>query len=160
MCSLSSLTRDQTHIPCTEWRTLNHWTTRKVPNLAFIIALGVTTMEYSGAICSLSSLLPCVCAQLLQSCLTLCDSLGWSLPVSSVHGTLQTRILEWVAMPSSRGSSPPRDQTCVSSVSCVGRWILYHYTSASWEALYCLRWGGNLDTHCLAQCLANETCLH
>ena len=37
-----------------------------------------------------------------------------SLPGSSVHGTLQARILEWVAMPSSRGSSYPRDLTCVS----------------------------------------------
>ena len=39
---------------------------------------------------------------------------------------LQTGILEWVAMPSSRGSSPPRDQTCVSDVSCIGRQVLYH----------------------------------
>ena len=40
---------------------------------------------------------------------------------SSVHGILQARILEWVAMPSSRGFSWPRDQTCVSYVSCFGR---------------------------------------
>ena len=46
-----------------------------------------------------------------------------SLPGSSVHGILQARILEWVAVPSSRGSSQPRDWTCVS---CIGRWILYH----------------------------------
>ena len=44
-----------------------------------------------------------------------------SLPVSSVHGVLQATILEWIAMPSSRGSSRPRDQTCVSHVSCIGR---------------------------------------
>ena len=44
-----------------------------------------------------------------------------SLPVSSVHGVLQTRILGWVAMPSSRGSSQPRDQTQVSYVSCTAR---------------------------------------
>ena len=44
-----------------------------------------------------------------------------SLPASSVHGMLQARILEWVAMPSSRGSSRPRDGTHVSDVSCVGR---------------------------------------
>ena len=41
------------------------------------------------------------------------------------------RILEWVAMSSSRGSSWPRDWTCISYVSCVGRWILYW---ATWEA--------------------------
>ena len=45
-----------------------------------------------------------------QSYLTLCDPMDYSLPGSSVHGILQARILEWVAMPSSRGSSQPRDQ--------------------------------------------------
>ena len=42
---------------------------------------------------------------------TLCDSLGCSPPGSTVHGILQARILEWVAIPFSRGSSQPRDQT-------------------------------------------------
>ena len=44
----------------------------------------------------------------------------------SVSGILQSRILEWVAMPSSRGSSWPRDRTCVSYVSCIGMhfWIV------------------------------------
>ena len=42
-----------------------------------------------------------------QSCLTLCDPMDCSPPGSSVHGILQARILEWVAMPSSRGSSSP-----------------------------------------------------
>ena len=42
-----------------------------------------------------------------------------NLPGSSVHGILQARILEWVAMPSSRGSSQPRDQTRVFYVSCI-----------------------------------------
>ena len=59
----------------------------------------------------------CVRAKLLQLCLPLCDPMDCSLPVYSIHGILQTRILEWVAMPSSRGSSPPRDPTCVSYVS-------------------------------------------
>ena len=53
-------------------------------------------------------------AKSLQLCPTLCDPLGYSLPGSSVHGILQARILEWVPMPSSRGSSQPRDQTWVS----------------------------------------------
>ena len=47
-----------------------------------------------------------------------------SPPGSSVHGILQARILEWVAMPSSKGSPPPRDQTRVSCVSCIGRRFL------------------------------------
>ena len=61
----------------------------------------------------------CVCAKPLQSCLTLCDPMGCSPPGSSVHGILQARILEWVAMPSSRESSPPSGQT---RVSCLLHW--------------------------------------
>ena len=54
-----------------------------------------------------------------------------SLPDSSVHGILQARILEWVAMPSSRASSWPRDWTCISGVSCIaGRFFTYWVTWA------------------------------
>ena len=49
-----------------------------------------------------------------QSCLTLCDPKDCSPPGSSIHGIFQTRILEWVAISFSRGSSQPRDQTQVS----------------------------------------------
>ena len=42
-----------------------------------------------------------------------------SLPASSVHGILQARVLEWVAMPSSRGSSQPRNRTHISGISCI-----------------------------------------
>ena len=49
-----------------------------------------------------------------------------SPPGSSVHGILQARILKWVAMPSFRGSSQPRDQTRVFYVSCISRRVLYH----------------------------------
>ena len=56
------------------------------------------------------------CAKSLQSCLTLCDPVDCSPPYSSVHEISQERILECVAMPSSRGSSRPRDQTHVSYV--------------------------------------------
>ena len=52
-----------------------------------------------------------------QWCLTLCDPTVWSLSVSSVHGILQARILEWVAVSFSRGSSQPRDQTWVSYIA-------------------------------------------
>ena len=50
-------------------------------------------------------------------CLTLCEPMGYSPPVSSVHGILQARILEWVAIPFSRGSSRHRDQTQVSPIA-------------------------------------------
>ena len=49
-----------------------------------------------------------------------------SPPGSSVHGILQAGILDWVAMPSSRGSSWPNNRTHVSHVSCIGRWVPYH----------------------------------
>ena len=69
------------------------------------------------------SYVPC-CAKSLQS--TLYDPMDHSLPGSSVRGILPARILEWIAMPSSRGSSQARDWTCVSYVSCIGGRVLYH----------------------------------
>ena len=65
-------------------------------------------------------------AKLLQLSLTLCDPKDCGPLGSSVHGILQARILEWVAMPSSRESSQFRDQTCISFVSWIGRQVLYH----------------------------------
>ena len=63
--------------------------------------------------------LSCLCCVCLvpQPCLTLCDPMDCSPPGSSVNGILQARILESVAMPSSRGSSQPRDQTRVSHIA-------------------------------------------
>ena len=58
-----------------------------------------------------------MCARSLQLCLTFCDPMDCSPPSSSVHGVLQARKLEWLAMPSSRGSSPARDQTHVSCLA-------------------------------------------
>ena len=72
-----------------------------------------------------------VCA---QSCLTLWAPKNSSPPGSLVHGIIQARILEWVAICSSRGSSVPRDPTWISCGFCIGRQILYH-----WE-------GSHIDT--------------
>ena len=66
----------------------------------------------------------CVHAKSLQSCPILCNPMDCSLSGSSVHGILQARILQWVAVPSSRESSWPRDQTCIS---CIGRKVLYYH---------------------------------
>ena len=55
-----------------------------------------------------------------QSCPTLCNPMDCSPPGPSVHGILQARILERVAIPSSKGSSLPRDQT---QVSCSAGWF-------------------------------------
>ena len=57
---------------------------------------------------------PCVCVLVAHSCLTLCDPRNCSPPVSSVHGILQARILEWVGILFSRESSQLSDQTSVS----------------------------------------------
>ena len=56
-------------------------------------------------------------SEVTQLCATLSDTMDCSPPDSSVHGILQARILEWVAMPFSRGSSQPRDQTQVSRIA-------------------------------------------
>ena len=62
----------------------------------------------------------CVCVKSLYLCLTLCNPIDCSPPGSSVHGVILARILEWVFISSSRGSSQPRDRT---RISCIGRWI-------------------------------------
>ena len=56
-------------------------------------------------------------SQLFPSCLTLYDCVDCGPPGASVHGILQASILEWVAMPSSRESSQPRDQTHISCIA-------------------------------------------
>ena len=66
-------------------------------------------------------------AKLLQLCQTLCEPMDCSPPGSSVHGTLQARILEWVAISFSRRSSQPRDQTCIPYVSGIGRQVHFHW---------------------------------
>ena len=63
-----------------------------------------------------------------QSCPALCNPTNCSPPVSSVHGILQARIPEWVAI-----SSQSRDQTHVACFSCIDKQILFHY--ATWEVL-------------------------
>ena len=78
----------------------------------------------------------CVRGKSLQSCPTLCNPMDYSLAGSSVHGILQAGILEWVAMPSSRGSSPPRDGAhSLTSHALTGSFFT---TSTTWEALVCI----------------------
>ena len=70
-------------------------------------------------------------AKLLQFCPTLCNPLDYSSPGSFVHGNLQARILEWVAIFSMR-LSQHRDGICVSFFFCIGRLVLFH--SITWKA--------------------------
>ena len=74
-----------------------------------------------------------VLAKLLQLCPTLHNPMDCSPPGSSVHGILQARILEGVTISSSRGSSPPRNQTCISYASSLAGGSFN--ISATWEAL-------------------------
>ena len=79
-----------------------------------------------------------------------------------VHGVLQVRKLEWVAISSSRGSSRPRDQTHVSCVTYICRWILYHGTTQ--EAWRCYKevssipWGMEEASGEQIKCLAPYPC--
>ena len=76
----------------------------------------------------------CVCACVyVRSCPTLCSTVDYSPPGSSVHEMFQARILEWVTISFSRRSSQPRDQTQISCAPSMCRWIPCHYTT--WEAL-------------------------
>ena len=89
-CSRSSQPRKWTRVSCIAGRFFTNWA----------IIMGEAKYVCMGA----------------QSCLTLCDPMDCSPPVSSVHGILQTRILKWVAISHFRGSS--QDWTYISSVSC------------------------------------------
>ena len=74
-----------------------------------------------------------MCAQSLQSCQTLCDPMDYSPPDSSVHGILQARILEWVAMPPPGDLPDPEiEPVSLMSPALTGRFFT---TSATWEAL-------------------------
>ena len=76
---------------------------------------------------------PCVCAKSLQSCPVVCDPMNYSPPGSSVHGIAQGRILEWVAISFSRGSSHPGiEPLSLMSLALAGRLFT---TSAAWEAI-------------------------
>ena len=74
----------------------------------------------------------CMCAKSLQSCLTLCDTMNHSPPGSSVHGILQERILEWVAVPSSRDI--PNSGIEPASLICPALAGRFFTTSKTWEA--------------------------
>ena len=95
--------------------------------------LASTVQQSESAICVHVVLVP-------QLCLTLCDPVDYRPLGSSVHGILQARILEWVAIPFSRGSSWPRDQTWVSHIA--GRFfIIWATREAQYVYIYPLFFG-------------------
>ena len=89
-------------------------------------ALWLKAIEYIKEFClSIPNVCVCVHAQLCPGLCNLTDS-PWG---SSVEGIFPSRILEWVAISSSRGSSQLKHWTCVSCVSWIGRYIPYHWAS-------------------------------
>ena len=94
---------------------LTVYATREAPNQRIVITLFFYVNKCTW-----------VQAKSLQLCPTLFDPMDCSPSGSSTHGIFQARILEWVALPSSRGSFQPRDKISISYVFCIGRQILYH----------------------------------
>ena len=88
--------------------------------LPLLLFISLSVLALLTGSCNLS---PCLVVQ----CLTLCDPVDCSPPGSSVHGTLQAGILEWVAISSSRRSFQTRDRTQISCRQSV-------YNGATWEA--------------------------
>ena len=103
----------------------------------------------------------CMCVKLLQSCPTLCDPMDYSPAGSFVHGTLQARILEWVAVSYSKGSYQSRDWIHVSNISCIGIQVLYleYYLGSMVTALYqTFILGGHIKRE-LVLCEGGNCCL-
>ena len=124
-----------------------------------------STHHYSVSNKVLSVYLPSEWSEVAQSCLTLYDSIDRSLPGLSIHGIFQARVLEWVAISFSRGSSRPRDQTWVSRI--VGRRFTVWVTTISdtleqkqycWMECVTFQGGGFEMQHaltCMHACIAN-----
>ena len=111
---------------------LTLWDLMGLQPARFPLSMEFSRQEYWIQIISLYTLNVCSVA---KSCPSLWDTMDCSPPGSSVHGILQARIVEWVAIAFSRWSSWPRDQT---HVSCIGRQILYHWVTR--EALVHLKY--------------------
>ena len=109
----SSRPRDWTQVSRIVGRCFTIWATREA------LFTGLSSVQFSSV---------------AQSCPTLCDPMGCSLPGSSVHGLFQAIVLEWIAISISRGSSQPREQTQVSCIAGRGfiiwatREALFHKT--------------------------------
>ena len=113
LSALESFSVFMQHFPCISESSFPF--PRLIPIRLFLLSLYLSQL----LVCVFSTS-DCVCA---QSCLALCNPRDSSLPGSSVHRILQARMLEWVAISSSRGSSRSRVWTCL---------LCYHWTT--WEA--------------------------
>ena len=105
-----------------QWEKESSWINRFWQMIEFIL-INISTSPSPSNFCW--ALTVSVRAKLLQLCLTLCDPMDCSPLGTSVHGIFQARILEWVAIPLSRGSSWPRDWAQISYI-CIGRQVRDH----------------------------------
>ena len=115
----------------------HHKWSRKPPAMLPIREKGPKGWVYGVWACLCRARFPAILCLVTQLCLTLCDPVDCSLPGFSPHGLLKARILGWVAMPSSRGSSQPRDRTPVTRIA--GRFFTIWATrealqAPSWES--------------------------
>ena len=101
-CQPLNWPRSHRHSPSMEFS--GFWLTVMIYRIGFLFII------QGNLSLSLELVESCLCVQLLQLNPTLCDPKDYRLPGSSVHGFLQARILEWVAVPSSRGPSWSRDR--------------------------------------------------
>ena len=111
------------------WITCTHITEKKNHTYHFLLWFFYSVQS----LLSVKILLLVTAGLVTQLCPTLCNPMDYSPSDSSVHGISQARILEWLTISFSRGSSWLRDWTCTSCISCIGRRILYHW--ATREAL-------------------------
>ena len=110
----------QSHYSAYTWE--NHISKRHI----FTAALFTTARTWRQCRCpSTDEWINKLWCTVAQSCPTLCNPVDCSPPGSSVHGIFPARILEWVIVSYSRRSSPSRNWTCVSCISCIGRQVLY-----------------------------------
>ena len=124
------------------------WTLKLFLYLGYCEYMICSSLSLDDAPFISSTALSCVCAQSLSHVL-FCNIMDCSPPGLSVHGIFQARILEQVAISSSRGASQPRDGIQVSCSSCIGGQILYHW--ATWEAF--------IWVMCLLKCQVQYTLL-
>ena len=109
---------------CVVWHSLFRNVLSSLAYLILAVWWHFFPSEYSFTYIDSKTLCVCVCV-CVQSCPTLCDFMDCSLPGSSVHGIFLARILEWVAISYSRGSSWPRDQNlhCSASPALAGEFF-------------------------------------
>ena len=98
-------------------KTCNHWSISIQVQNSDSYCLHDPGIQTEKSISASFVVFTSCCCLAAALCPTVCSPVDCSPPGSSVHGIFQARILEWVAIPFSRGSFPLRDQTCVSCIS-------------------------------------------